>query len=159
MHSLGHILFYGIKMDILMGIDKKTYTRKRAFRFIEIFDNMYPEMLPFKGTENKSGKEKYMRIRIDEKDKTMAGWLKAQKSKTASVKTLIKMASYVYGDRDVTKLGFDELFGGKVITKEEPVRKEIEEKSEEVQPVKVQENTSEIKEEENELNGMLSSML
>lgn len=120
---------------------------------------MYPEMLPSRGTENKSGKEKYMRIRIDEKDKTMAGWLKAQKSKTASVKTLIKMASYVYGDRDVTKLGFDELFGGKVITGEEPAREEIEEKREEVQPVKVQENTSEIKEEENELNGMLSSML
>ena len=66
------MLFYGIKMGILMGIDKKTYTRKRALRFIKIFDIMYPEMLPFKGTENKSGKEKYMRIRIDEKDKTMA---------------------------------------------------------------------------------------
>ena len=48
MHSLGHMLFYGIKMGILMGIDKKTYTLKRTFRFIEIFDNMYPEMLPFK---------------------------------------------------------------------------------------------------------------
>lgn len=116
-------------------------------------------MLPSKGRGNKSRKEKYMRIRIDEKDKTMAGWLKAQKSKTASVKTLIKMASYVYGDRDVTKLGFDELLGGKVMTREEPVREEIEKKKEEVQPVKVQENTSEIKEEENELNGMLSSML
>lgn len=120
---------------------------------------MYPEMLPSRGAENKSGKEKYMRIRIDEKDKTMAGWLKAQKSKTASVKTLIKMASYVYGDRDVTKLGFDELLGGKVIAREEPVREEIEEKKEEVQPVKVQENTSGIQEEENELTGMLSSML
>lgn len=120
---------------------------------------MYPEMLPSRGTENKSGKEKYMRIRIDEKDKTMAGWLKAQKSKTASVRTLIKMASYVYGDRDVTKLGFDELFGGRVITGEEPVREKIEEKREEVQPVKVQENTSEIQEKENELTGMLSSML
>lgn len=119
---------------------------------------MYPEMLPSRGAENKSGKEKYMRIRIDEKDKTMAGWLKAQKSKTASVKTLIKMASYVYGDRDVTKLGFDELLGGKAITREEPVSEEIEEKKEEVQPVKVQENTS-IQEEENELTGMLSSML
>ena len=100
-----------------------------------------------------------MRIRIDEKDTTMSGWLKAQKSKTASVKTLIKMASYVYGDRDVTKLGFDELFGGKIITREEPVSEEIEEKKEEVRPVKVQENTSEIQEEENELTGMLSSML
>ena len=119
---------------------------------------MYPEMLPSRGAENKSGKEKYMRIRIDEKDKTMAGWLKAQKSKTASVKTLIKMASYVYGDRDVTKLGFDELLGGKAITREELVSEEIEEKKEEVQPVKVQENTS-IQEEENELTGMLSSML
>lgn len=116
-------------------------------------------MLPFKGTENKSGKEKYMRIRIDEKDKTMVGWLKAQKSKTASIKTLIKMASYVYGDRDVTKLGFDELLGGKVVTREETVREKIEEKKEEVQPVKVQEDTSKIQEEENELNGMLSSML
>lgn len=120
---------------------------------------MYPEMLPFRGTGNKSGKEKNMRIRIDEKDRTMAGWLKAQKSKTASVRTLIKMASYVYGDRDVTKLGFDELFGGKAVKAEETVRKEIEEKKEEVQPVKVQEDTSEIQEKENELNGMLSSML
>ena len=99
-----------------------------------------------------------MRIRIDEKDRTMAGWLKAQKSKTASIRTLIRMASYVYGDRDVTKLGFDELLGGKVIIREEPVREEIEEKKEEVQTVKVQENTS-IQEEENELTGMLSSML
>lgn len=120
---------------------------------------MYPEMLPSRGTENKSGKEKYMRIRIDEKDKTMAGWLKAQKSKTASVKTLIKMASYVYGDRDVTKLGFDELLGRKAVKVEGTAEEKIEEKREEVQPVKVQENTSEIKEEENELNGMLSSML
>ena len=48
MHSLGHMLFYGIKMGILTGINKKTYTPKRALRFIEIFDNMYPEMLPFK---------------------------------------------------------------------------------------------------------------
>lgn len=120
---------------------------------------MYPEMLPSRGTENKSGKEKYMRIRIDEKDKTMVGWLKAQKSKTASVKTLIKMASYVYGDRDVTKLGFDELLGRKVVKTEGTAEEKIEEKREEVQPVKVQENTSEIKEEENELNGMLSSML
>ena len=100
-----------------------------------------------------------MRIRIDEKDKTMAGWLKAQKSKTASVRTLIKMASYVYGDRDVTKLGFDELFGGKIITREEPVSEEIEKKKEEVRPVKLQEDTSGIQEEENELTGMLSSML
>lgn len=100
-----------------------------------------------------------MRIRIDEKDKTMAGWLKAQKSKTASVKTLIKMASYVYGDRDVTKLGFDELLGRKAVKVEETVGEEIEEKKEEVRPVKVQENTSEIQEEENELTGMLSSML
>lgn len=120
---------------------------------------MYPEMLPSRGTKNKSGKEKYMRIRIDEKDKTMVGWLKAQKSKTASVKTLIKMASYVYGDRDVTKLGFDELLGRKVVKTEGTAEEKIEEKREEVQPVKVQENTSEIKEEENELNGMLSSML
>jgi hypothetical protein len=102
---------------------------------------------------------KNMRIRIDEKDTTMSGWLKAQKSKTASIRTLIKMASYVYGDRDVTKLGFDELLGGKAITREEPVSEEIEEKKEEVRPVKVQENTSEIQEEENELTGMLSSML
>lgn len=119
---------------------------------------MYPEMLPSRGTENKSGKEKYMRIRIDEKDKTMAGWLKAQKSKTASVKTLIKMASYVYGDRDVTKLGFDELLGRKAVKMEGTVKEETEEKKEEVQPVKVQEDTS-IQEEENELTGMLSSML
>lgn len=100
-----------------------------------------------------------MRIRIDEKDKTMAGWLKAQKSKTASVKTLIKMASYVYGDRDVTKLGFDELLGRKAVKVEETVGEEIEEKKEEVRPVKVQEDTSGIQEEENELTGMLSSML
>ena len=38
---------------------------------------------------------KNMRIRIDEKDTTMSGWLKAQKSKTASIRTLIRMASYV----------------------------------------------------------------
>lgn len=100
-----------------------------------------------------------MRIRIDEKDTTMSGWLKAQKSKTASIRTLIRMASYVYGDRDVTKLGFDELLGRKAVKVEETVGEEIEEKREEVQPVKVQENTSEIQEEENELTGMLSSML
>ena len=100
-----------------------------------------------------------MRIRIDEKDMTMSGWLKAQKSKTASIRTLIRMASYVYGDRDVTKLGFDELLGRKVVKTEGTAEEKIEEKREEVQPVKVQENTSEIKEEENELNGMLSSML
>ena len=100
-----------------------------------------------------------MRIRIDEKDTTMSGWLKAQKSKTASVKTLIKMASYVYGDRDVTKLGFDEIWGRKVVKTEGTDEEKIEEKREEVQPVKVQENTSEIQEEENELTGMLSSML
>lgn len=100
-----------------------------------------------------------MRIRIDEKDTTMSGWLKAQKSKTASIRTLIRMASYVYGDRDVTKLGFDELLGGKTVTREEPVREEIEEKKEEVRPVKIQEDTSGIQEEENELTGMLSSML
>lgn len=97
-----------------------------------------------------------MRIRIDEKDTTMSGWLKAQKSKTASIRTLIRMASYVYGDRDVTKLGFEELLGRKVVKAEGT---EIEEKKEEVQPVKVQEDTSGIQEEENELTGMLSSML
>lgn len=48
MHSLGHILFYGIKMGILMGISKIMYTQKRAFRFIEIFDSTYPKMIPFK---------------------------------------------------------------------------------------------------------------
>ncbi|MBF1333200.1 MAG: hypothetical protein HXM49_03320 [Leptotrichia sp.] len=100
-----------------------------------------------------------MRIRIDEKDKTMAGWLKAQKSKTASIRTLIRMASYVYGDRDVTKLGFEELLGRKVVKVEGTVKEEIEEKKEEVQPVKVQEDTSGIQDEENELTGMLSSML
>ena len=155
MHSLGHILFYGIKMGILMGINKKTYTRKRAFRFIEIFDNMYPEMLPFRGTGNKSGKEKNMRIRIDEKDRTMAGWLKAQKSKTASIRTLIRMASYVYGDRDVTKLGFDELLGRKnVITYEKSEEKEIKKVENVMQEIpKVEEK------EEGELSDMLNSLL
>ena len=100
-----------------------------------------------------------MRIRIDEKDTTMSGWLKAQKSKTASIRTLIRMASYVYGDRDVTKLGFDELLGRKAVKVEETVKEETEEKKEEVQPVKGQENAPVIQEEENELNGMLSSML
>lgn len=100
-----------------------------------------------------------MRIRIDEKDTTMSGWLKAQKSKTASIRTLIRMASYVYGDRDVTKLGFEELLGRKAVKVEETVKEETEEKKEEVQPVKVQENAPVIQEEENELNGMLSSML
>lgn len=149
------MLFYGIKMGILMGINKKTYTQKRALWFIEIFDNMYPEMLPSRGTENKSGKEKYMRIRIDEKDKTMAGWLKAQKSKTASVKTLIKMASYVYGDRDVTKLGFDELLGRKnVVTYEKSEEKEIKKVENVMQEIpKVEEK------EEGELSDMLNSLL
>ena len=100
-----------------------------------------------------------MRIRIDEKDTTMSGWLKAQKSKTASIRTLIRMASYVYGDRDVTKLGFEELLGRKVVKVEGTVKEEIEEKKEEVRPVKIQEDTSGIQEEENELTGMLSSML
>jgi len=100
-----------------------------------------------------------MRIRIDEKDTTMSGWLKAQKSKTASIRTLIRMASYVYGERDVTKLGFEELLGRKVVKTEGTAEEKMEEKREEVQPVKVQEDTSKIQEEENELNGMLSSML
>lgn len=116
---------------------------------------MYPEMLPSRGTENKSGKEKYMRIRIDEKDKTMAGWLKAQKSKTASIRTLIRMASYVYGDRDVTKLGFDELLGRKnVVTYEKSEEKEIKKVENVMQEIqKVEEK------EEGELSDMLNSLL
>lgn len=116
---------------------------------------MYPEMLPFRGTGNKSGKEKNMRIRIDEKDRTMAGWLKAQKSKTASVRTLIRMASYVYGDRDVTKLGFDELLGRKnVVTYEKSEEKEIKKVENVMQEIpKVEEK------EEGELSDMLNSLL
>lgn len=96
-----------------------------------------------------------MRIRIDEKDRTMAGWLKAQKSKTASIRTLIRMASYVYGDRDVTKLGFDELLGRKnVVTYEKSEEKEIKKVENVMQEIpKVEEK------EEGELSDMLNSLL
>lgn len=78
-----------------------------------------------------------IRIKIGKGDPAVEAWLAAQKSRSGSVQLLIKAFAYLHGNVDITKLGFDELLGGKA---EKPEKTEVREpeKVEEIQ--EVQEN-------------------
>ena len=82
-----------------------------------------------------------IRIKIGKGDPAVEAWLAAQKSRSGSVQLLIKAFAYLHGNVDITKLGFDELLGGKV---EKPEKTQVREpeKSEEKQEERqeVQEN-------------------
>ena len=54
-----------------------------------------------------------IRIKIGKGDPAVEAWLAAQKSRSGSVQLLIKSFAYLHGNVDITKLGFDELLGGK----------------------------------------------
>lgn len=67
-----------------------------------------------------------IRIKIGKGDPAVEAWLAAQKSRSGSVQLLIKAFAYLHGNVDITKLGFDELLGGKAVKPEK-----VEEKQEE----------------------------
>jgi len=81
-----------------------------------------------------------IRIKIGKGDPAVEAWLAAQKSRSGSVQLLIKAFAYLHGNVDITKLGFDELLGGKVekpekaqVREPEKVEEKPEEKRQEVQ--------------------------
>ena len=65
-----------------------------------------------------------IRIKIGKGDPAVEAWLAAQKSRSGSVQLLIKAFAYLHGNVDITKLGFDELLGGKA---EKPEKTEVRE--------------------------------
>lgn len=104
---------------------------------------------------NLQGKERKeapvsIRIKIGKGDPAVEAWLAAQKSRSGSVQLLIKAFAYLHGNVDITKLGFDELLGGKV---EKPEKAQVrepekaEEKPEEKRQ-EIQENGAEKESEE-----------
>lgn len=80
-----------------------------------------------------------IRIKIGKGDPAVEAWLAAQKSRSGSVQLLIKAFAYLHGNVDITKLGFDELLGGKAGKPEKTQLREPEkaeaEKEEERQAV------------------------
>lgn len=78
-----------------------------------------------------------IRIKIGKGDPAVEAWLAAQKSRSGSVQLLIKAFAYLHGNVDITKLGFDELLGGKV---EKPEKAQVRE------PEKAEEKRQEIQE-------------
>ena len=78
-----------------------------------------------------------IRIKIGKGDPAVEAWLSAQKSRSGSVQLLIKAFAYLHGNVDITKLGFDELLGGKV---EKPEKTQVRE------PEKAEEKRQEIQE-------------
>lgn len=93
--------------------------------------------LNFQGNERKEGPVS-IRIKIGKGDPAVEAWLAAQKSRSGSVQLLIKAFAYLHGNVDITKLGFDELLGGKV-EKPEKVQVREPEKAEEKPEEKRQE--------------------
>ena len=76
-----------------------------------------------------------IRIKIGKGDPAVEAWLAAQKSRSGSVQLLIKAFAYLHGNVDITKLGFDELLGGKAVKPEkaevrEPEKLETEKQEE-----------------------------
>jgi hypothetical protein len=90
-----------------------------------------------------------IRIKIGKGDPAVEAWLAAQKSRSGSVQLLIKAFAYLHGNVDITKLGFDELLGGKA-EKPEKVQVREPEKSQEKpeERPEVQENGAEKETEE-----------
>ena len=94
---------------------------------------------------NLQGKERKeapvsIRIKIGKGDPAVEAWLAAQKSRSGSVQLLIKAFAYLHGNVDITKLGFDELLGGKVekpekaqVREPEKAEEKPEEKRQEIQ--------------------------
>ena len=71
-----------------------------------------------------------IRIKIGKGDPAVEAWLAAQKSRSGSVQLLIKAFAYLHGNVDITKLGFDELLGGKAARLEKSERREPEKEEE-----------------------------
>ena len=67
-----------------------------------------------------------IRIKIGKGDPAVEAWLAAQKSRSGSVQLLIKAFAYLHGNVDITKLGFDELLGGKAAKLEKQESREPE---------------------------------
>ena len=67
-----------------------------------------------------------IRIKIGKGDPAVEAWLGAQKSRSGSVQLLIKAFAYLHGNVDITKLGFDELLGGKAAKLEKQESREPE---------------------------------
>lgn len=99
--------------------------------------------LNFQGNERKEGPVS-IRIKIGKGDPAVEAWLAAQKSRSGSVQLLIKAFAYLHGNVDITKLGFDELLGGKAarLEKRESREPEKEEEKPEEKRQEVQENVA-----------------
>ena len=82
-----------------------------------------------------------IRIKIGKGDPAVEAWLAAQKSRSGSVQLLIKAFAYLHGNVDITKLGFDELLGGKFEKLEKAQVREPEKAEEKRQ--EIQENCTE----------------
>lgn len=107
---------------------------------------------------NLQGKERKeapvsIRIKIGKGDPAVEAWLAAQKSRSGSVQLLIKAFAYLHGNVDITKLGFDELLGGKVekpekaqVREPEKAEEKPEEKRQEIQENGVEKESEEKKE-------------
>lgn len=107
---------------------------------------------------NLQGKERKeapvsIRIKIGKGDPAVEAWLAAQKSRSGSVQLLIKAFAYLHGNVDITKLGFDELLGGKVekpekaqVRKPEKAEEKPEEKRQEIQENGAEKESEEKKE-------------
>ena len=105
-----------------------------------------------------------VRIKIGKGDPAVEAWLAAQKSRSGSVQLLIKAFAYMHGNVDITRLGFDELLGGKVAKFEKQEIREpekTEEKKESKEVVTFEEKgIEEFSEEKNEKKkNMLMSMM
>ena len=105
-----------------------------------------------------------VRIKIGKGDPAVEAWLAAQKSRSGSVQLLIKAFAYMHGNVDITRLGFDELLGGKPTKVEKQETKEperVEEKQELKETVTFEEKgNEEVSEEKNEKKkNMLMSMM
>lgn len=108
-----------------------------------------------------------IRIKIGKGDPAVEAWLAAQKSRSGSVQLLIKAFAYLHGNVDITKLGFDELLGGKA---EKPEKTQVREPEKQEEKQEVQEKRTgwlgrEIKEEKEdagedaEVSKLLASMM
>lgn len=108
-----------------------------------------------------------IRIKIGKGDPAVEAWLAAQKSRSGSVQLLIKAFAYLHGNVDITKLGFDELLGGKA---EKPEKTQVREPEKAEEKQEVQEKRTgwlgrEIKEEKEdagedaEVSKLLASMM
>lgn len=108
-----------------------------------------------------------IRIKIGKGDPAVEAWLAAQKSRSGSVQLLIKAFAYLHGNVDITKLGFDELLGGKAAKLEkqesrEPEKAEERPEVQEKRPDRPEREIDEEKEDAGEkvqVDRLLSSMM